>query len=100
MGKNTAGYGLFPSSGAGAFTTSCVQINGPVRDGDAEGGANSPRHQADFATVRTNQLRGDGQAQAGSAGARTLKCLEQMCASLLSYARPGIRHLDDHDAAF
>jgi len=42
------------ASGAGAFTSSCIEIDCSVRDRDAESGANRSRHQSDFAAMRSN----------------------------------------------
>ena len=81
---------LFPPSGAGAFTTSCIEIDGAIGDRNAEGGAYGTLHQADLAAMRSDQLRGNCKAQSGSTRMRSLKSLEQVCAGLFSHAGPGV----------
>src|SRR5262249_42082567 len=77
-----------PVSGAGAFTPSCIEVNSPIGDRDAESRSNSTRHQPDFAAMCANQLCRYGKAQAGSARTRgALKCLKQMRASLFRDTR-------------
>src|SRR5205085_1045297 len=98
---NTAGCSLFPPSRVGAFTTSCTQVDRAVGNRNAEGRTDRPRHQADFTAMRAHQLRSDRQAKSCATGARrALKSLEHVGARLFGDARPGIGHLDDHDAAF
>ena len=60
-----------------------LEVDGAIRDADAEGGADGAFHQANLAAVRAHQLGDDGKAEADAAGARRAgKRLEQMFARL------------------
>src|SRR5262245_8782487 len=89
-----------PRSGAGALAAARVQIDRAVGDGEAEGRPDGALDQADLAAMGAHQLGGDGEAEAGAAGAgRALKRLEQVGPRLLRQARSGVRHLDHHHCA-
>src|SRR5262245_65282695 len=63
----------------GALAAAGADVDGAVGDADAEGGADGAVDQADLAAVRAHQLGGDGEPEAGAAGAgRALESLEQM----------------------
>src|SRR5262249_24835780 len=88
----------FPS-GAGALATFAVQIDSPVRDRNAEGGANCARHKPDLSAVRTHELRGNGESETCSTGpCRALESLEQVSSRLFLHARAGIGNFN-HDHA-
>src|SRR6516164_8261098 len=88
------------ASRAGALVAAGLKLDRPVRNLDAEGGADGSVHQVDLAAMGAHQLGGDGEAEAGAAGAgRALERLEQMGPRAFGEARPGIGHLDDGDGA-
>src|SRR5690606_19345298 len=59
-----------------------------------------PLHEANLATMRTHDLRGDGEAEPGPARThRALEGLEEAGARLFRDARPGVADAQRRDAA-
>src|SRR5438874_9892297 len=89
-----------PSSRPRALAAARVELDGAVRDGDLEGGADRALNQGNLAAMGAHQLGGDRQPKPGAAGAgRALERFEQMDARLLGNSRPGIGHFDHHHGA-
>src|SRR5271156_4703615 len=77
------------------------KLDGAIGNGEPQGRADRALDEADIAAMRAHQFGGDGEAEAGAAGAgRALERLEQMLARLRRKARPGIGHFDHDDRAF
>ena len=87
-------------SRARALAAAGVELDRPVRDGEAEGRPDGALDQADLAAMGAHQLGHDGEPQPDAAGAgRALEGLEQMRAGALGEPRAGVGHLDHHHGA-
>src|SRR3569833_2018005 len=87
-------------SGPRPGVTMRAEIDRAVGDSDRESRADGSRHQPDVAAMGADQLGRDGQSETGPARPRrALKGLEHVHPRLFRNARPGIGHLDHHDAA-
>src|SRR4051794_38724220 len=88
-------------SGPRPLAATGTDIDRPVRDDEAERGADGALDEADVAAVRAHQFCRDREPKPGAAApGRALEGLEQMSARFLRNAGAGVGDFDRHDRAF